>query len=88
VLNPATAIGPGTEKRSATTSKIPGWLWSWDSVPRSAEDRPTNVSWARFVNEEHQARRANLQLGIIGLFSSRGYKGGSTEFKNKTGSAM
>jgi hypothetical protein len=24
VLNPATAIGPGTEKRSATTSKIPG----------------------------------------------------------------
>ena len=36
VLNPATAIGPGTEKRSATTSKIPGWLWVLGFGPRPA----------------------------------------------------
>jgi hypothetical protein len=34
VLNPATAIGPGTEKRSATTSKIPG------ARPCAGADRP------------------------------------------------
>ena len=60
VLNPATAIGPGTEKRWATTSKIPG------ARPCAGADRPALRGPAGQTRTSGLARLAQRP----GLFSN------------------